>query len=195
MPKHIIIIQGHPTSSERHFCHALEESYAAGATRAGHEVRHLTVAELDFAVLRSKAEWDHMAPAPAIASAQDAIRWADHLVVIYPLWLGAMPALLKGFLEQVFRPGFGVSLPGSAQASKTKLAGRSTLIVVTLGMPAFIYRWYFGAHSLRSLKRNILAFVGIKPNRHTLIGRIEGMSNARRKRWLATMEQLGERAR
>jgi putative NADPH-quinone reductase len=87
------------------------------------------------------------------------------------LWLGAMPALLKGFLEQVFRPGFGASLPGSAQAIKTNLAGRSTRIVVTMGMPAFIYRWYFGAHSLRNLKRNILGFVGIKPNRHTLYQR------------------------
>jgi putative NADPH-quinone reductase len=131
VPKRITIIQGHPTSSERHFGHALAESYAAGAMRAGHEVRHLIVADLNFAILRSKAEWDHMAPAPAIASAQDAIRWADHLMVVYPLWLGAMPDLLKGLLEQVFRPGFGVSRPGNAQGMETKLAGRSTRIVVT----------------------------------------------------------------
>jgi putative NADPH-quinone reductase len=64
-----------------------------------------------------------------------------------------------------------------------------------MGMPAFIYRWYFGAHSVRNLKRNIFAFVRIKPNRHTLIGMIEGISDAKRKRWLRKMEQLGERAR
>ncbi len=123
MLKRITIIQGHPTVGERHVGHALVGAYAAGAKRAGHEVRYVAVAELEFSLLRSKAEWERDAPAPSIVSAQEAIRWADHLVIVYPLWLGAMPALLKGFLEQVFRPGFGVSLPGSSKVAGTKLTG------------------------------------------------------------------------
>jgi putative NADPH-quinone reductase len=62
-------------------------------------------------------------------------------------------------------------------------------------MPAFAYRWYFGAHGLKSLKRSILRLVGIAPNRHTLIGMIEGMSDARREAWLGSMRKLGTRAR
>ena len=48
-------------------------------------------------------------------------------------------------------------------------------------MPALICRWYFGAHSLKSLERNILSFAGIRPNQHTLIGMIEGMSDSKRR--------------
>ena len=64
-----------------------------------------------------------------------------------------------------------------------------------MGMPAFVYRWYFGAHGLKSLKRSILSLVGIGPNRHTLIGMIEGMSDGKRTAWIGVMRRLGKRAR
>jgi hypothetical protein len=57
-------------------------------------------------------------------------------------------------------------------------------------MPAFFYRWYFRAHSLKSLERNILRFVGIKPIRETLIGMVAAKDDAGRKRWLKRMEEL-----
>jgi len=189
----IAIIQGHPTSGGGHFCHALADAYAEGAFAGGHQVRFIAVADLDFPLLRSKEDWDHANPPPAIAEAQRTLAWAEHVVVIHPLWLGGMPALLKGFLEQALRPAF---MSGGAGASwKRALKGRSSRIVITMGMPAFAYRWYFGAHGLRSLKRSILSMVGIGPNRHTLIGMIEGMSDARRAAWIETMRRLGRRAR
>ena len=168
----IALIQGHPTSGGGHFCHALAEAYAEGAFAGGHQVRLITVADRDFPLLRSKADWDGAPPPSAIAEAQRTIEWAEHLVIIYPLWLGGMPALLKGFLEQALRPAFMTD--GREGASwKSALKGRSSRIVITMGMPTFVYRWYFGAHSLKSLKRSILSLIGMGPNRHTLIGLIE----------------------
>jgi putative NADPH-quinone reductase len=105
-----------------------------------------------------------------------------------------MPALLKGFLEQVLRPALMVGTTQPGVSCKIVLKGRSSRIVITMGMPAFIYRRYFGAYSLRSLKRSILALVGTGPNRHTLIGQIEGMSDLRRRNHLETMHNLGKRA-
>jgi putative NADPH-quinone reductase len=104
-----------------------------------------------------------------------------------------MPALVKGFLEQVARPGFAMGKSGSTESGKRLLAGRSARIVVTMGMPSLLYRWYFGAHSIRSLERNILRFVGIAPVRRSLIGLVEGSSDARRKRWLTALNGLGQR--
>jgi len=69
--------------------------------------------------------------------------------------------------------------------------GRPSRIIITMGMPGFAYRSYFGAHSLKSLKRSILSLVGIGPNRHTLIGMIEGMNDARREAWLGRISKLG----
>ena len=192
MAKRIAIIQGHPDPSTTHFCHALAETYEAAAGKAGHEVRRITVAALDFPVLQTKAEFDAGTPPPDIAQCQSDIAWADHLVVIYPLWLGTMPALLKGFLEQVYRPGFAFEArPGQRWARG--LRGRSARIVVTMGMPAFVYRWYFGAHSLKSLERNVLRFVGIKPVRTTVIGSVES-SAAKRAQWLEKMRAYGAAA-
>jgi putative NADPH-quinone reductase len=189
----IVIIQGHPTSGSGHFCHALADAYAEGAFAGSHQVRFIPVADLDFPLLRSKADWDGAPPPSVIADAQRTMAWAEHLVIIYPLWLGGMPALLKGFLEQALRPAF---MTGGADGSwKTALKGRPSRIVITMGMPAFVFRWYFGAHSLKSLKRSILSLVGIGPNRHILVGTVEGMSDARRDAWLGAMRKLGTRAR
>jgi len=187
----ILIIQGHPDPAGQHFCHALADSYGGAATAAAREIRRLDVARLDFPILRSKNDWDTGDVPPGVAQAQRDIAWAEHLVLIFPLWLGGMPALLKGFLEQVLRPGFAI---GAAQgeAGAKLLEGRSARVVVTMGMPAFVYRWYFGAHSIRSLERNILRFVGIAPVHRSLIGLVEAKSGWR-ERWLTALARLGRR--
>lgn len=190
MPKRILIIQGHPDSASRHFCHALADEYAKGAQDANHEARRIEVAQLDFPLLRTKEEFEKGEPAPAIRQAQEAIRWADHVVILYPLWLGSMPALLKAFLEQVLRPGFAFEYQRGGMP-KQLLKGTSARIVITMGMPSLIYRWIYFAHSLRSLKRNILASCGIAPVRSTLIGNIEGMKDEQRMAWLDEIRGIG----
>ena len=111
-------------------------------------------------------------------------------MLVYPLWLGTMPALLKAFLEQVFRYDFAFEKKPRGRFEK-KLSGRSARIIVTMGMPALAYRWFFGAHSLKSLERNILKFSGIAPVRESLIGMIDKIDATRRDRWLARMRALG----
>nr|WP_294867458.1 NAD(P)H-dependent oxidoreductase [uncultured Pseudogulbenkiania sp.] len=194
MSKRILVIQGHPDPAGDHFCHALAEAYAQGGREAGHEVRLIEVATLDFPLLRSKEEFDNGTPVEAIRRAQESINWAEHLVIVYPLWLGAMPALLRAFLEQVFRPRFAFEL-SKGKGWRKRLSGKSARIVVTMGMPAPIYRWYFGAHGLKSLKRSILGFSGIGPIRDSLIGMVETEDGERRGRWLETMRRLGREGR
>jgi putative NADPH-quinone reductase len=168
----IAILQAHPDAAGVHLCHALADAYEKGAAEAGHEVRKLDIAQLDFPLLRSQAEFTSPPQSRDIEKAQEAIRWAQHLVIVFPLWHGTMPALLKAFLEQVFRPGFALDY-GTKGFPKKLLGGRSARIVVTMGMPVFLYRWYFRANGLRGLERSILAFAGIKPIRESLFGRVE----------------------
>lgn len=195
MAKRITLIQGHPDAQSRHFCHALADEYAKGAEDGSHEVRRIEVATLDFPLLRTKEDFEKGAPPDAIKQSQDAIDWADHLVILYPLWLGTMPALLKAFFEQVFRPGFAFEYGESGRTPKKRLTGKSARIVVTMGMPAFVYRWFFFADSLKSLERNILSFSGIGPIKASLIGSIEGMNEKQRAAWLDEMRGLGDRGR
>lgn len=195
MARRIVIIQGHPDRSGNHLCHALGNAYAAGAEARGHEVEQIEVAKLDFPLLHTKEEFESEVVPQSLAVAQAAIGRADHLVLIYPLWLGSMPALVKGFLEQVFRPGFAFSIENTSGAWTKLLAGKSARIVVTMGMPAFVYRWFFGAHSLKSLERNILGFCGIKPIRESLFGMVEAADARQREKWLAAMADFGRAGR
>eukprot|EP01037_Dinobryon_pediforme_P026068 gene26068-28460_t len=185
----ITVIQGHPDASGRHYLHALAEAYVEGA-RSAHEIRRIEVAALDFPLLHSKKEWSGPVP-PSLETAHDAILWADHLVILFPLWLGDMPALLKGFLEQAIRIDIDAAAASKAKSDWRVLKGKSARIIVTMGMPALIYRWYFFAHGVTNLRRGILGFVGARPVRETLIGSVEAMSDTARRRWLETMPQLG----
>ncbi len=192
MAKRIAIIQGHPDASARHFCHALADEYAKGAEDGGHDVMRVDVATLDFPFLRTKQDFEKGRPPEAIKRAQDVVAWADHLVIIYPLWLGSMPALLKGFFEQLLRPGFAFEYQKSGGMAKKLLPGKSARIVVTMGMPAFVYRWIFFAHSLKSFTRNMLGFCGVGPVKSTIIGSIEGLTERQRDDWLDELRGLGD---
>jgi len=191
MRKRILLIQGHPDTSHDHLCHRLAEAYACGAAEAGHFVRHTNVASLDFPLLRSQREWEEGAVPPALLQAQDDIQWSQHMVMFFPLWLGDMPALFKGFLEQVARPGFAFGGTRQDIRGTRPLAGRSARVVVTMGMPAIVYRVYFGAHSVKSLKRNVLRFVGIAPVSDTLIGTVGNADIQKVGSLVGKMEQLG----
>ncbi len=192
--RRILLIQGHPDPKGGHLGQALAQAYADGAAEAGHALRRVDVAQLDFPVLRSAQEYEQGSLPPALKPVQDDIEWAQHLVVFFPLWLGDMPALLKAFLEQVARPGFAFRDDGNGGFGKKGLTGRSARVVVTLGMPALVYRYYFRAHSVRSLERNVLGFVGIAPVHETLIGMVERMPPKDRERWFLKLRALGRKA-
>ncbi|MBV5288189.1 MAG: NAD(P)H-dependent oxidoreductase [Methyloversatilis discipulorum] len=188
----IVVIQGHPESRPG-LLRALADSYVAAAREAGHTVSVIDVSQLSFPLLRSKAEWS--APAEGdIAKAQALIAEAEHLVVFFPIWLGTLPAVLKAFFEQVFRPGFAIGEGRGRNPFTRLLTGRSARLVVTMGMPAWLFRTFYLAHGVKSFKRNILHFVGIQPVRSTLIGSVDAMNDAGRARWHARMQRLGRAA-
>lgn len=189
----ITIIDGHPDPDRARLGHALADAYAAGALRAGHQIHRIDLSALDFSPLTTRAEWEAAAPPGDISDVQGAIVWANHLVIIHPLWLGAMPGLLKCLLEQVFRPGFAFG-EGERKIDGGRLKGRSARIIVTMGMPALLYDLFFFGHSTRSLRRNILEFVGIRPVRVLTLGMAEGQGDTGVARWLASVERLGEQA-
>lgn len=190
----ILIVQGHPDCAHAHLCHALAAAYADGAAAGGHAVETVEPARLALPYLSSPADWRDGAPCPAVAAAQQAILRARHLVFIYPLWLGDMPAMLKGFLEQVARPGFAVAAHARNPLRAGLLRGRSARVIVTMGMPAPIYRWGYGAHSVKMMRRNILGLAGIAPVRCTLVGGAASLRPAEVEHWCREMRQLGAHA-
>lgn len=194
-PRNILVIDGHPDPDRARFVHALAQAYAAGAREAGHAVEIIEVARLGVQSLAGNQDFLSGKPPAVIRDCQQKLTAAGHVVILFPLWLGDMPGQLKLFLEQLLRPGFAFGAARGRGLPQRLLKGRSARIVVTMGMPAFFYRWYYRAHSVKNLRRNILAFCGIEPARTTLVGMVESLRDAQRAQWLEKMRKLGREAR
>lgn len=146
---------------------------------------------MDIALLRNPADFT-APPGEAIRKAQDAVLRCHHLVVIYPLWLGTMPALVKAFFEQLCRNEFAIAAGGKGWP-RQMLKGRSARVIVTMGMPAAAYRVFFGAHGVKGFESGILGMSGFKPMRETLIGGAGEVKPKRADALLARMRALGEK--
>lgn len=192
MPGRVLIVQGHPDGKRSHLDHALADAYAAGVRDAGGEVRRVELASLDFPLLRTQEDFETGAPPESLRQALADIAWCEHLVVVFPLWLGGAPSLLQAFFEHAMRPGHAFRYLPQGRIERL-LKGRSARLIVTMGMPAFVYRWWFMAHGVRRVSRSILGFVGFSPVRETLIGMVGDASEARRAKWLADMREMGRR--
>lgn len=190
----ILVINGHPDPSVERFCAAIARAYERGASAAGHEVRRLDLGALEFPLIRSQDEFAADAPPAVIRAAQEDVRWSEHIVLVFPLWLGGLPALTKGFFEQLFRPQFAMRWK-EGRFPKGLLEGKSVRLFVTMGMPAAIYQLAFGASGVRSFERSVLRLVGLYRTGTTLIGGVGGLSEAAAKRRLAQVERLGAEGR
>lgn len=134
--KTILILDGHPDPDGTHLCHALTKAYRDGAEKAGHRPILVRVADLDFRILRKPSDFkDQPSPEP-VRPVRDALRKADHLVLIYLLWLGTLPAYTKGFLEQLLHYDTAFERSAEDRWPKGKMRGKSARIVLTASMPA-----------------------------------------------------------
>jgi putative NADPH-quinone reductase len=192
MPRRLLVINGHPDPRAERLCAALAGAYCNGAATAGRIVRRIDVGALDFPLILTAEAFETGPVPPDIKIAQEAVRQADHVTIVHPLWLGDQPALLKGFMEQVFRYGFALEKPGAGGWTGL-LKGRSARIIVTMGMPGPVYRLMFGAYGVRSMERSVLWMSGFKPVRHTFFGGAGSASERRRGAWLDHVRALGAR--
>ncbi|MGB7242647.1 MAG: NAD(P)H-dependent oxidoreductase [Sulfitobacter sp.] len=190
---HVLILQGHPDRAQTHLCHAIADAYGAAAEQNGHSVKVVSIAAQDIPYLRSKTEWEGSELPLVAIEGQAAIRAADHIVLIYPLWMGDVPAIVKAWIEQVLRKGFAFDMDRTGWTAA--LHGKSARVIVTMGMPGLAYKWFFFAHSLRSLDRNILKFCGFRPVKWSIFGNAEDASGKAQKGFLEKAAQLGRAAR
>ena len=196
MTRHIAIVQGPPDPARHHLLHAMADAYAEAATAAEHEVRRIEVAKLEFPLLRTQGDFETGALPPGLEQAREDMRWTEHWVFLFPLWHGTMPALLRGYLEHIFRPGFamGIQEGGLSEAAAGRAlrphnrhhghAGASLPVVFRR-----VWRSRF-----RGSEHSMLGFAGIKPIRENFYG-LCFADEKKRSRWLDEMRDYGRRAR
>lgn len=190
--KRILMILGTPKNVS--LCTALGEAYVQGARDKGHVVRQLKLGEMSFdPILRGGYEQSQTLE-PDLLEAQRQIHWAEHLVFVYPVWWGGIPALLKGFFDRTFLPGFAFKYRNRSQLWDKLLSGRTADLLVTMDTPPWYFRWIYGAPAHRQMIRTILGFSGIKTRRLSEFAPVRPSSEAQRQNWLRRAESLGSRA-
>ena len=190
MTKRILIILGHPARAHQSFSEALAVAYQTGAKGAGHEVKLVSIAQLNFDPILHEGYQGNQSPEVDIVDAQQKVRWAEHMVFIYPMWEYMIPALLKGFLERTFTPDFAYAAKSNNSFKRGLLGGKSARIIQTTGMPSLAYRVLYQAHGVKAFK-SMLKFCGIAPVRITYFGSIDE-SDAKRKTYLEKTLALGQ---
>ncbi|HMO49655.1 MAG TPA: NAD(P)H-dependent oxidoreductase [Kiritimatiellia bacterium] len=182
MKKNVMVIIGHPRRDS--LCDALAEAYGRGAAEAGHTVTHLRLGALNFDPVLHAGYTREQPLEPDLLKAQEHIRNADHLVFVFPVWWGGLPALLKGFIDRVLLPGFAFKYHKNSPWWDRLLTGRSAELWMTMDAPAWYYRWVVRRPAYHQMKTAILGFCGITLTRTVAMGPVKGSTEARREKWL-----------
>ncbi len=189
--KKILIIQGNPDKNS--FCDALAESYKKGALRTKADVKEIHVREIDFDPFLPFGYKKEIELEQGLIDSQHMIKWADHLVFVYPTWWGTMPALLKGFIDKVFLPGFGFQYRKGSVWWDKLLKGKSARLIVTMDTPPWYFRLFYGRPGHNAMKKSTLEFCGVKPVKISSIGPVKHSKKSKRISWLTQVQKLGEK--
>ena len=187
--KKILIINGHPDKESFNF--GISEAYKTGVKKSGAEIKEINIRDLNFNPnlqygYRKRTELE-----PDLIEAQDKLKWADHLVWVYPVWWGSVPAIMKGFLDRVLLPGFAFNKKKDSLWWEKFFTGKTARIICTLDQPAWYYRLIYKSPSHNAIKKLTLNFIGVKKVKITTIGPVRLSKEEFRLKWLMKIEKLG----
>ena len=186
--KRIFILLGHEDKDT--MCGQFAGHYEKGALSAGHLVRRMNIGDIKFDPILHKGYKVIQELEPDLKKMQEDVRWANHIVIFYPMWWSSMPAILKGLFDRMWLPGFAFHFHHEGMGWDKLLKGKSGSVFVTMDSWPIVERFLLG-DSTNEIGRGILGFSGIHPVHITKIGPIKTMSEEHKNRWLDTMHKWG----
>ena len=188
--KKILIINGHPDAES--FNYGLSEAYKKGVLKSNAEVKEIRIRELEFNPnlkfgYRKRTELE-----PDLLEAQEKLKWANHIVWVYPVWWGAVPAIMKGFLDRVLLPGFAFQKREGSVWWDKYFTGKTSRLICTMDQPSWYYKLIYKSPSHNAMKKLTMNFIGVKSVKITAIGPIRLSKDEFRQKWLNKIEKLGE---
>ncbi len=190
--KKILVVNG--SSKDISLCHGLAESYAQGAKESGFKVSVIHLSALNFQPISRGGYESPQGLEPDLIELQNKISEASHLVFVYPIWWGTVPALMKGALDRVLLPGFAFKYEKGSIFQEKLLKGKTARLITTMDTPPWYYRLVYGAPAHKMMKRTVLEFCGVKPVKLTTFGPVIKSSDKDRNRWLSQAKALGAKA-
>ena len=133
----VLMISAHPSPGS--FLSTTRDLVLADLNDAGHEVRHRDLYNEKFNPVFSAFErTNHNAPIalktsefPELGGHIEDLQWCEVLVLVYPTWWSAQPAMLKGWFDRVLTRDVAWELPEGAARIRPLLTNVTRLLVVT----------------------------------------------------------------
>lgn len=193
MSKQILLVLGHP--SKHSFNKALLDAYQTGAELSGAVCKTIYIGDLNFDMnLADGYKTGKINQLEAdLVEAQGLFRWADHVVMAFPNWWGAMPAIAKGFIDRLFLPGFAFKNHSGKSFPEKLLAGKSMRVLVTMDTPTF---WFYLVHRASLyviLKKVVFGYVGFSPINFSTFGFMRKSTEGQRSKWISRVRELGRK--
>lgn len=181
----ILYVNGHPDAKSFHA--VIQRAYVDGVDTEKHEVKVLALGELVFDPVLRFGYREFMSEDADILRSQELVKWADHIVFAYPLWWGAAPSLLTGWIARVFTPGFSYNSKGLTHVTR-HLKGKTADIIITSRAPRWM--WALAGNSgATPLTKNLFFLTGIKKRKLFVLDQMSLKKDtaARRERFLQKM--------
>ena len=185
----VLVINGHP--DKKSFNYALSDAYLEGLEGSKADIELLNIADLDFNPNLKYGYRKISELEPDLLEAIDRIKQADHMVWILPMWWYGMPALMKGFIDRIFLPGFFFKYQKGNPFPKKLLKGKTARLIITADTVRWYDRWFMGSPLINQFKKGTLEFCGVKPVKVTYIAPIKDSSDTFRAKWLSKVQKLG----
>ncbi|MBD8513534.1 NAD(P)H-dependent oxidoreductase [Photobacterium sp. CAU 1568] len=187
MSKNILLLNANPKAES--FAKCLADAYDLEA-REHSSVRRLNLSEMHFNPSLDSG-YDAVQPLePCLQHFQEFLRWAEHIVIVSPVWWGGLPAKFKGLIDRTFLPGFAFQFEGDNPEPVQLLTGKTARIILTMDAPQD-FLTVQAAPVLAQLDQFTLQFSGVSAADTSLFGSVILSSESERAEWIATAKRLG----
>jgi NAD(P)H dehydrogenase (quinone) len=189
----VLLLDGHPDEG-RYSSHLLDEYRSA--LPADCDVTAVALRDLAFNPnlahgYRKRTTWE-----PDLMQLAEALDACDHLVIAFPMWWGAEPAMLKGLLDRLFLPGFTFAYHDQDTFWDRHMAGRSADVIITMDTPPFFLWLAYGNAIIRRWKGQVLGFAGFKPVRILPLGQVKfGGAEKNAAKWTGKVRRMAQTIR
>lgn len=192
--KKIFLLLGHPDTQG--ICGRLADAYEAGAKAGGHEIHRMNIGEMKFDPILWKGYRAMQELEPDLKEFQQNVQWADHVVIVYPVWWVGMPALLKGLFDRAWLPGSAFRYIKMKSGKRTifwhrMYRGKTARTILTSGTAPWLVRFLPGNVNAQ-LRWGILWFAGFKV-RSRWFGPSENRPEPVCSAWCTKVYDFGER--
>ncbi len=187
----VLVVIGHQAKGS--FCHAIAETAIQTLKSAGHEVVYHDLYDEQFDPILPQHEIPKQAELPpAVKQHCDEVLSADGYVIVHPNWWGQLPAVLKGWIDRVFRQGVAYEFAAGG-AINGFLKGKTAQVFTTSNTPRDVELQWFGDPLENWWKICVFDFCGLSDFERRNFESMVMSTPEQRQTWLSEVQEIVRR--